>query len=79
MKITIINFLYAPSQIGGAEKSVQTLAENFVLLGNKVVLICLGKKSSSYLLNGVIVKVLKIENNYWPFDLDNKKRYQKLL
>ena len=79
MKIAIVNTLYAPNQIGGAEKSVQALAENFVLAGNKVILICLGKESASYLLNGVVVKVLKIENDYWPFELGNKKAYQKFL
>ncbi|MDP5104875.1 MAG: glycosyltransferase family 4 protein [Polaribacter sp.] len=77
MRIAIINTLYAPNQIGGAEKSVQALAENFVLTGNKVIVICLGKEASSYLLNDVIVEVLKIENDYWPFELENKKAYQK--
>tara|TARA_R110002050_G_scaffold122577_1_gene241172 strand:+ start:3709 stop:4875 length:1167 start_codon:yes stop_codon:yes gene_type:complete len=77
MRIAIINTLYAPNQIGGAEKSVQVLAENFVLTGNKVIVICLGKESASYLLNGVIVEVLKIENDYWPFELAQKKAYQK--
>jgi glycosyltransferase involved in cell wall biosynthesis len=79
MRIAIINTLYAPNQIGGAEKSVQTLAENLCLTGNKVLVICLGKESSSYHLNGVLVKVLKIENSYWPFELGVKKAYQKFL
>ena len=34
MKIAIINTLYAPNKVGGAEKSVQALAENFSDLGN---------------------------------------------
>lgn len=79
MKIAIINTLYAPNQVGGAEKSVQTLAENLCLTGNKVLVICLGKESASYHLNGVLVKVLKIENSYWPFELGGKKAYQKFL
>ena len=43
MKIAIINTLYAPNKVGGAEKSVQILAENFSDLGNDVIVICLGK------------------------------------
>ena len=72
-----MNTLYAPNQIGGAEKSVQALAENFLLTGNKVMVICLGKESTTYLLNDVLVKVLKIENDYWPFELVHKNSYQK--
>ena len=77
MRIVIMNTLYAPNQIGGAEKSVQALAENFLLTGNKVMVICLGKESTTYLLNDVLVKVLKIENDYWPFELVHKNSYQK--
>jgi len=67
MKILIVNTLYAPNQIGGAEKSVQTLAEKFTLLGHAVKVVCLGKENSNYEIANVKVKVIKIKNNYWPF------------
>tara|TARA_R110002126_G_scaffold264475_2_gene407543 strand:+ start:23001 stop:24170 length:1170 start_codon:yes stop_codon:yes gene_type:complete len=79
MKIAIINTLYAPNQVGGAEKSVQTLAENFSLLGNDVLVICLAKKNKTYQLNGVTVQAIKIKNDYWPFEADNKSTTKKLL
>ena len=79
MKIAIINTLYAPNQVGGAEKSVQTLAENFSLLGNDVLVICLAKKNKTYQLNGVTVQAIKIKNDYWPFEADNKSTTEKLL
>lgn len=79
MKILIVNTLYAPNRIGGAEKSVQTLAENFTLLGHTVKVICLDKKQSNYEVTSVSVRALKIKNNYWPFGNDVKNTYQKFL
>ena len=79
MKIAIINTLYAPNQVGGAEKSVQTLAENFSLLGNDVLVICLAKKNKTYQLNGVTVQAIKIKNDYWAYEGNKKSSVQKLL
>jgi len=79
MKILIVNTLYAPNQIGGAEKSVQTLAEKFTLLGHAVKVVCLGKENSNYEIANVKVKVIKIKNNYWPFEKKNKSTYQKFI
>ena len=67
MKLAIINTLYAPNNVGGAEKSVQALAEYFVFLGHDVIVICLGKENANYKLNGVSVSSLKIKNDFWPF------------
>jgi glycosyltransferase involved in cell wall biosynthesis len=78
MKIAIINTLYAPNKIGGAEKSVQGLAENFSDIGNDVIVICIGKEDANYKLNGVRVYTVKIKNDYWPFDRENKSSFEKL-
>ncbi|SDU24245.1 Glycosyltransferase involved in cell wall bisynthesis [Polaribacter sp. Hel1_33_78] len=78
MKIAIINTLYAPNKVGGAEKSVQALAENFSALGNDIIVICLGKEDVSYKLNGVTIYTVKIKNDYWPFDTANKSSFEKL-
>jgi len=79
MKIAIINTLYAPNKVGGAEKSVQTLAENFSDLGNEVIVICLGKEDANYKLNGVIIHAVKIKNEFWPFEINNKNSFHKLI
>lgn len=79
MRIVIVNTLYSPNRIGGAEKSVQSLAEEFLALGNEVLVICLDKKNAEYSVNGVQVRSLKIENVYWPFNLQNKSSLQKIL
>lgn len=79
MKIAIINTLYAPNKVGGAEKSVQTLAENFSDLGNDVIIICLGKEDANYKLNGVTVYTVKIKNDFWPFEINNKNSFHKLI
>jgi len=72
MKILIVNTLYAPNQIGGAEKSVQKFAEHLAMRNVKVGVMTLGEKEEFYELNGVKIWRLKIQNNYWPFL--NKKR-----
>ncbi len=79
MKIAIINTLYAPNKVGGAEKSVQILAENFSDLGNDVIVICLGKEDANYRLNGVNVHTVKIKNDFWPFEINNKFFFHKLI
>ena len=78
MKIVIFNTLYYPYQVGGAEKSVRALSEEFYSLGNKVLVITLGENEDSFNLNGVRVKVLKIENKYWPYNEEEKKPLEKL-
>lgn len=72
MKILILNTLYYPYSYGGAEKSVQDLAENLVLSGEEVEVITLGKSTKHYILNGVSIWSIKIQNKYWPFS-DNEK------
>lgn len=78
LKILIINTLYAPSKVGGAEVSVQQLAEEYVAKGHEVSVLALHKKDKKYTLNGVRVIQLKIENIYWPFDNENRSAFQKL-
>lgn len=78
MRIIIVNTLYAPYAIGGAEKSVQTLAEGFSNLENEVLVITLGKENSFFELNGVSVNVLKLENKYWPFGYNTSTKFDKL-
>lgn len=68
MKILILNTLYSPYQVGGAEKSVQLLAENYVNLGCKVRVITLTPedKVKIFFVNGVEVIQIPIFNLYFP-------------
>lgn len=67
MKILFINTLYHPYHLGGAEKSLQILAEGLVEKGNEVVVICLGKEEQTAVHNDVKIYYRKIANLYWPF------------
>ncbi len=68
--ILIVNTLYPPSQVGGAEKSVSLLAEALVRAGNRVICVCLTNASSRIdeERNGVTVVRLPLDNIYWPYD-----------
>ncbi|MBI6183615.1 glycosyltransferase family 4 protein [Serratia proteamaculans] len=81
MKIMIVNTLYSPYKIGGAEVSVQYLAEEFVAMGHKVRVICLHpeKSKKTDYINGVEVIYLPLKNVYWPYGSDNSQGKLKKL
>lgn len=69
MRVLIFNTLYYPNFIGGAEKSVQALAEGLVKEGNKVsVITTTPDKDHSKEVNNVKVYYLNTNNIYWGFD-----------
>jgi len=53
--------------MGGAERSVQGLAEKLVALGNEVSVICVSEAGARSQLNGVNVHRLPLANVDWPF------------
>lgn len=63
----VFNTLYYPNQLGGAEKSVQLIAERLVEIGHDVVVVCI--EPSGYrapvTLNGVEVIYFPLRN-FWP-------------
>ncbi|TXE12998.1 glycosyltransferase [Seonamhaeicola algicola] len=67
MKILIVNTLYYPYKVGGAEISVQALAENLKKHGATVAVLTLGESEEKEDVNGITVWRLKIENVFWPF------------
>lgn len=79
MKILIANNLYHPYRVGGAEISVQTLAENLQKRGIKVAVLTLGEYEVKDVVNGVQVWRLKLKNDYWPYKSLNKHKFQKLV
>lgn len=79
MNILIVNTLYFPEKVGGAEISVQDLAEGFSSLGINVGVLTLGEnKDKFYNINNVAVWSLKIENNFWPFSTGENNAISKL-
>lgn len=70
MRIVHVNSLYAPFQIGGAEKSVQILAEAQAALGHAVTVLATAPDGAARQdqLNGVDVHYLPVRNVYRPFD-----------
>jgi len=81
MNILIVNTLYAPFKVGGAEVSVQLLAEELVSKGDKVRVVCLHdqKFRKQTELNGVEVVYLPLKNLYWPFSNEQKGKLSKVL
>lgn len=72
MRILIINTLYSPYKVGGAEVSVQLLAEGLVSAGNQVRVLSLHEFNyiKRDIINGVEVCYTPLMNIYWPFKKD---------
>ncbi|AYL95257.1 glycosyltransferase family 4 protein [Mucilaginibacter celer] len=62
MTILLISSFYYPSFVGGAEISVQMLAEGLVKAGNKVYVLVTGNANKVYRVSGVVVVSLKQRN-----------------
>jgi glycosyltransferase involved in cell wall biosynthesis len=68
VKILIVNNLYAPNVRGGAERSVQLLAEALVRDGKEVTVVTTAEHPAEMIeVGGVRVVTLSIANLYWPF------------
>lgn len=84
MKIMLVNSLYYPFKVGGAEVSVQLLAEGLVKHGCDVMVVTLTNDRMRHLTTEYInkVKVVRVylKNIYWPFDeKDNRGSIKKLV
>lgn len=69
MRIAILNLLYHPFQVGGAEKAAKVLAEALAARGDQVSVISLlpAEQVTVEHMNGVRVYRLPLDNLYWPF------------
>ncbi|MEM9155602.1 MAG: glycosyltransferase family 4 protein [Cyanobacteria bacterium P01_F01_bin.33] len=70
-----INTLYYPDFLGGAERSVQVLAERMAARGYQTVVLALTKKHQPQeaIHNGVKTYHVPLRNIYWPFDSSRKR------
>jgi glycosyltransferase involved in cell wall biosynthesis len=78
VRILFINTLYTPNVVGGAERSVQFLAESLVQLGHQVAVVSLTSRGGIYVdwVNGTKVYYVGLKNLYWPI---GSKENPKLL
>ncbi len=69
MKLLFINTLYHPNHVGGAEKSVQLLAEGLREAGHDVAVITCDSTPGTRVaeINGVTVYYVGLRNLYWPY------------
>lgn len=81
MKILYINILYAPYLFGGAERTLQTLAEGMVECGHEVVVLTTGPNSGLHedCINGVRVLRVGVRNLYWYQDCYKPNPMKRLL
>ena len=70
MKVMFLSALYAPFKHGGAEKIVQTLAEEMQASGHAAVVVTVTPERGTSIgyVNGVKVYYVGIRNFYWPYD-----------
>ena len=68
MRVLLVNSLYAPDEVGGAERSVRSLAEELTQAGVDVHVAALTRQGlSTEKLSGVTVHRIGLANLYWPF------------
>ncbi|SMB29426.1 Uncharacterized 42.6 kDa protein in cps region [Serratia proteamaculans] len=81
MKIMLLNTLYSPYQVGGAEKSVQILAESLVKRGHEVRVLSIyeGERRKIDYINGVEVVYLPLKNIYWPSNKNKINFLKKII
>lgn len=81
MKIMLINSLYPPYVIGGAERVTQALAEGLAQRGHQVSVVCLASEGQARTeqYRGVTVHRLKLSNLYWPFGSERPGAARRLL
>ncbi len=80
MRVMIVNTLYYPTHVGGAEISVQILCENLIKQGHDVQVVCLhqGENREFDIVNGVNVVYLPLANFYWPYDGKERNNIKRL-
>ena len=80
MKILLFNSLYYPNILGGAEKSVQFLAEHLAKMENITpVVVTTSNKEEIKTINGVKVYYIKIPNFYWFYESNKSNKFLKPL
>lgn len=78
MRILHLSTLYPPHILGGAERSVELLAEAQVALGHEVAAACLNRETVAPVVrNGVTVYRMEHGNLFWLEDADQHSRVER--
>lgn len=79
MRIMIVNSLYYPYKFGGAEISVQFLAEELVKRNITVRIITLNNSNEIIYdtINGVETVSVPLQNIYWPYSSESHGIFKK--
>lgn len=79
MRVLIVNTLYPPAQVGGAERSVAQLAQGLVRAGTDVSALTLqsGREAVEAVVEGVSVHRLPLNNLYWPYDGERRSAVRR--
>ncbi len=80
MKVAIINTLYYPYRLGGAEVSVQVLAESLAKRNVEVIVLTLHEGNTLKIdtFNGVEIYYLPLLNCYWPYNSNEHSKIHRL-
>lgn len=78
MKILLVNSLYYPNEVGGAEKSTREIAEYFAS-EHDVTVACTDMRNRNYQLNGVNIRAFKILNLYNLQEAQKKSIISKIV
>lgn len=78
MKVMIINSLYYPNIIGGAEKSTQIIAENLNKFDIEPIVITISDEERIDYVNGIKVYYIYHSNVYWSYYSKTKKAILKV-
>ncbi len=71
LKILVVNEFYHPVQMGGAEVSVQLLAEKFYAMGHCVYILCSSEECKNELVNNI--QVFRVNGNPVAWNGETKK------
>lgn len=69
MRVLIVNTLYPPQDVGGAERSVARLAEGLAAAGVETAVLTLSPSDVvEQTVRGVAIHRRRLKNLYWPYD-----------
>lgn len=78
MKILLFNTFYYPKLVGGAEISVQILAEQLAHAGHQVFLVTFGEVQNVSKLNGVVLIRITQKNIFFHYRASSKNKLSKI-
>lgn len=80
IKVLVVNTLYHPFEVGGAEKSVKSLCEKLAKDDFDIGVLSLSNETDSLeTIKGIKIWRLKTRNIYWPFSSKTKSKITKII